>query len=120
MNQKQQEASIEQISKAIEELTLAHRTTGEALRKLSFEVEILKNGYGTARDNKPIVIRERKATREEYQGLIGSRVRIINPGKDEPDIGYVHSVGKLYITVEIPGALRKQRIAKNLRLLEHV
>ena len=120
MNQKQQETSIEQISKAIEELTLSHRRTGEALQRLSFEVEVLKSRITRARDNKPLVIRERKVTREEYQDLIGSRVRIINPGKDEPDIGYVHSVGKLYITVEIPGALRKQRIAKNLRLLANV
>ena len=58
-------------------------------------------------------------SKKEYEGLIGNRVRILNPGRDKSDIGYVHSVGKIYVTVSIPGGIKKLRIAKNLRLLIH-
>ena len=45
-------------------------------------------------------------------------MRIINLAKGEPDVGHKHSgLGKLYVSVVIPGGIRKQRITKNLRLL---
>ena len=117
MNQRENKINIEEISRILEELTVSHQRTGEAIRKLNLEVEILKRGHPTIRDKRPGITREQKLTKEQYEGLIGSRVRIINPGRDKPDIGYVHSVGKIYITVKIPGGITKQRIAKNLRLL---
>ena len=116
MSQRQGKVNIWEISRALEKLTLSHQRTEEAIRKLSLEVEIRKRGYSKNRDNKPNIMREQKLTKEKYEHLIRSRVRIINPGKDEPNIGYVHSVGKIYITIEIPGGIKKQRIAKILRL----
>ena len=42
MNQKQKSNNIEGIAIALEELTLSHNKTGEAIHKLGQEVEALK------------------------------------------------------------------------------
>ena len=63
--------------------------------------------------------REIRITKEDCENLLGHEVRIINPGRGEQDRGHIHSVGKVFVTVDIGEGIRKQRIAKNLRLIEY-
>ena len=109
MNRKQE---IDEISQVLRDLKLAHEKTGKTLSDLSRRVENLKDS------TRRIVITERMLTLQEYRYSIGKRVRILNPSKGEPNIGTVSAVGKLYITVDLGEGIKRNRIAKNLRLLD--
>ena len=119
MNQRTEQEAINEITEALATLELHHQETGNAIRKLSEELKKLQGrrcrGTNVNRRHR----REIRITKEDCENLLGHEVRIVNPGRNEPDQGYIHSVGKVFITVDIGEGVRKQRIAKNLRLLEY-
>ena len=120
MNTEPKQPNIEHITAALEDLRLCHHQLGEAIRKLSLEVSTIeRRQHRDSAIPKSRRTIEVKPSREDCENAIGSYVRIVNPGKGEPDVGYIHSVGKLYVTVVISGGTRKQRIPKNLRLIQH-
>ena len=120
MNANSKHQNIEHLTEALDELRLCHHQLGEAIQKLSLEINTYHRSVPTkvSPSRKNTRRREVKVTKEDCEGLIGSQVRIVNPGKGESDLGYIHSVGKVFITIVISGGVRKQRIAKNLHLLK--
>ena len=102
---------IEEITKAIKDLKVAHKETGRIISYLTEKLEIIAN------DRPKGTVREYVVSLQEYKFYIGRRVRIVNPNKGEPNIGTITAVGKLYITVYLGRDLKRNRIAKNLRLL---
>ena len=119
MNRGVNKPSIEEIVRALEELKIRHQETGEIINKLIRDVETLREGRPKQSDAKPRPRKELKVSKEDCESLLGREVRIINPSQGEPDLGYIHSVGKVFVTVIIEGGVRKQRIAKNLRLIKY-
>ena len=102
----------EEIVELLRKLELHQEETNRIIR--SIRAKITKT---PPIDNTPS---ERKITLEESRKLIGHQVKVINPRKDEPLIGFIQSVGSVYITVGLPGHKDRRRIPKNLRLIEHV
>ena len=104
-------ADIEDIIETFEELKIAHRKTGDLINSLDQRLcAIFPRSLA-----KPIY---RRVTLEECTFLINRRFKIINPGRGEADQGRLVSVGKIYATIVLPNGQKKQRIAKNLRLVE--
>ena len=101
---------LEEIIRDIERLKIAHNRTGKIIESLFEKVKLIQ-----ASDSE---IKEKSFTLEESRYLIGRKVRIINPVKHEPNIGNILSVGKVFITVDLGQGLKRNRIAKNLRLID--
>ena len=112
------EDGLEEITKQLQELTIYHRKSGEAINRLQRELASLRSDRIKSKTKTPIVA-EIAVTTEECRSLIGNRVRIVNPGRGEANTGTIESVGKLYITVALPNGVKKLWIAKNIRLLHH-
>ena len=102
--------SIQEIARELEKLKISHERTGKIISNLENKISQLEDL------SQPI--EERSFTLEESRYLIGSRVRIVNPSKREPNVGHIVSVGKLYIKVDLGSGLTRNRIAKNLRLIQ--
>ena len=117
MNQNPRSKEIEEITKAIRELSFYHRKTGEAINRLERDLEKIRSSGPTPRITK--TVSETKVTLEDCKRLIGKNVRIINPTKGEGNFGHITSVGDLYVTVLLEEGIPKRRIARNLRLLHH-
>ena len=62
---------------------------------------------------------ESMVTLEECRGLIGQKVRIINPNSGEPNSGKIKSAGKFFVTVTKDNGDIAKRAAKNLRLIRY-
>ena len=119
MNRGAKKPSIEEIVQALEELKIYHRETGKIIHKLTREVEDLRQEPSKQTYAKPRHRKELKVSKEYCENLLGREVRIVNPSQGESDLGHIHSVGKVFITLIIEGGVRKQRIAKNLRLIQY-
>ena len=117
MNQKPHHKQIEEITKAMQELSFYHKKTGEAINRLERDLEAVRASNQARRVTK--TISESKVTLEDYKQLIGRNVRIVNPTKGEGNFGHIASVGNQYITVVLEGGIPKRKIAKNIRLLHH-
>ena len=117
MNRRPHQQQVEEITKAIQELSFYHRKTGEAINRLERDLEELKASNQARRVTK--TVSESKVTLEDCKQLIGRNVRIVNPTKGEGNFGHIASVGNQYITVNLKGGIPKRRIAKNIRLLHH-
>ena len=87
------------------------------IEKLSQELETLD--LETKRPKDFQRAEEAKVTLEQCRSKIGQKVRIINTKPGEPNVGKIHRVGKLYITVKLPDQTLKRRVADNLRLIHH-
>ena len=109
-----QEDRLKEITKQLQDLTLYHQKTGEAIERIRQELTSI-----TDSKTKTSIVAEALVTTEECRKLIGRRVRIINPGRGETNVGIIESVGKIYITIILPNGTKKVRIAKNIRLLRH-
>ena len=94
----------------IEKLQIAHERTGKIIETLTEKVRSIQLSNSK--------VNERSFTLEESRYLIGRRVRILNPAKHEPNIGTILSVGKVFITVDLGEGLRRNRTAKNIRIIE--
>ena len=92
-------------------MVLTHEATGNAIDKLTNKIAEIEDHLTP--------LREIKFALEESKKLIGRRVKILNPSKNEPNIGTIATVGKIYVTVELPGGIQRKRIPKNLRLVQH-
>ena len=92
-------------------MVLAHGATGKAIDKLASKAAEFEDRLTSTQ--------ETKFSLEEGRRLIGRRVRILNPSKNEPYIGTIAAVGKIYVTVELPGGTQRKRFTKNLRLMQH-
>ena len=104
------ESPIEELARELEKVKISHARTGKLLNSLHLKIESL-------RSPKTEII-ERTVTLEECRYLLGKQVRIVNPGKGEGNIGTIIATGKLFITVDIGSGIKKNRVAKNLRLIE--
>ena len=106
----QQVVRVENLSRLLEELTVSHERTGRLIVELKNQIRYLNSNQGR--------VIERVVSLEQCKQLVGSRVRILNPAKQEPNTGVISAVGKLYVTITLPGGIKRNRISKNLRLIE--
>ena len=81
-------ANIKQLTQALKEITFHHDRTGEAIHKQTLENELLKGTAKHYREVEEKRTHEFKVTKEDCEAHIGSRARIINPGRGEANIGY--------------------------------
>ena len=107
----QQGIDIEDLTRILEELKLTQTRTNQLILELE---ESISKGRKTKKR-----ITEVNLTLEQYRDCIGQRVRILNPASGEPNVGTITAVGKLYITVKLSSTLSRNRIAKNIRLIQH-
>ena len=105
------DSEIGDIIQALEELKVSHRRTGDLIHRLDQQISTL----APKSTEKPVY---RRVTLEECRSLINRRFMIVNPGQGEPNQGKLSSVGKLYATITLPTGQKKQRIAKNIRLID--
>ena len=106
----ERDTPIKELIRELEKVKISHTRTGKLLDNLKAKLDSLEVPGA--------VIRERTATLEEYRYLIGKRVRIVNPSRGESNVGTIVATGKLFITVDIGNGITKNRVAKNLRLIE--
>ena len=97
------------VIRELEKVKISHERTGKLLKTLSDKIERLQDNQQG--------ITERNITLEESRYLIGEQVRIVNPHKGEKNIGSILAVGKLFITVDLGEGTKRNRVAKNLRLI---
>ena len=109
---KLKDSEVEDIIQAFEELKVSYRRTGELINRLDQQLSALLHRSLV----KPIY---RRVTLEECKSLINRRFRIVNPGQGESNEGRLTAVGKIYATITLPEGLKKQRIAKNIRLIDN-
>ena len=79
------------------------------------EIQILINESGVTLTDEY----DKKLTLESSKNNIGRSVEILNPKRNEPNIGTIDKVGKLYVTIKLPNGVYKKRIPKNLKLINH-
>ena len=103
--------SIDNLTRLLDEIKVSHDRTGRLITELENQVKYLK--LDSARTS------EVTLTLDQYRSEVGSRVRVLNPSKQDEVIGTVCSVGKLYVTVLFPQGTKRNRIPKNLRLIKH-
>ena len=104
------ETPIEELIRELEKVKISHARTGKLLDNLKTKLDSL-------RPPRTEII-ERIVTLDQYRYLLGRQVRIVNPGKGEGNIGTIVGTGKLFVTVDIGNGIKKNRVAKNLRLIE--
>ena len=107
MNRK---ANIEEVLREIEKRKISHERTGKLITNLTQKVLSITEGKSE--------VRERVFTLEQSRYLIGEQVGIENPNKHKKNVGIILAVGKVFITVDLGNGLRRNRIAKNLCLIE--
>ena len=101
---------LAEVIRDLERVKISHERTGKLIENLSEKILLLQAPKEE--------ITERSFTIEESRYLLGRRVRITNPAKREPNVGKILSVGKLFITVDLGEGLKRNRIAKNLKLID--
>ena len=72
MNQDPQSKQIEEITKAIREISFYHKKAGEAINRLEKDLEKVRSSGPTLKITK--TVRETKVTLEDYKCLIGRNV----------------------------------------------
>ena len=103
--------SIDNLTRLLNEIKISHERTGRLISELENQVKYLKIDKAK--------VSEVALTLDEYRGQIGSRVRVLNPSKQDEVIGTVFRVGKIYVTVLFPQGTKRNRIPKNIRLINH-
>ena len=103
-------SDTKEIEDLLQKLELHQEETSKIIRTLRAKIS-----KESTRSNTP---REIKITLKESRKLIGRQVKVINPRKNEPLIGFIQLVGSVYITIGLPGHKDRHRVPKNLRLIQ--
>ena len=111
--------SLEILTQALNQLKIQHSETEAIIKRIELGLDFLKEERSSSKSRKAKTRKEYRVSKEDCEDLIGESVRIVNPGKGESDLGYIHSVGKVFVNINIEGGTRKQRIAKNIRLIRY-
>ena len=114
---------LNDITARLENLRLSNKRIGdeinaaiEEINNLQAVVEYTEESQEQRTSSVP-----RKEVKLDLQGFKrynGHPVRILNTKRGEPNTGKVKTIGKLYVTVELPDGSTRRRIPKNLRILK--
>ena len=102
--------NLEDVIRELEKVKISHEKTGKLIASLEAKIQRVQTNQKTTREKTITLL-------EESRYLIGRQVRIVNPHKGEKNIGSILAVGKLFITVDLGEGNRRNRVAKNLRLI---
>ena len=112
---------LEYFESELRNLRAEHQELGRKIQDLNESLQALAiSDQHEAIETKKPSSGEQKISLNECKNLIGKTVRITNPHRGEPDTGMIARVGKLYITVKLPGENYRRRVASNLRLVRDV
>ena len=102
---------LTEIEEALDQLERSHQATHRAIQALKSKLPT-KQRVTESPTLRPINL-------QECSQSIGKQVKVLNPRKGEPSIGFIQSVGKKYVTIGLPGHKDRRRMAKNLMLIDH-
>ena len=112
---------IPSLNKHLKDLQSTYNKLGEDIVAITVQIRNLELELSSNYESKPkhFKPKPRRLSLNSYRRHIGARVRILNPKTDEPNIGRVTKVGKLYVIIELTNNQLTRRIPKNIELLEH-
>ena len=108
---------INTLSRKLEVLQASHQDIGRQIASITTDLRNLRLSSGNRSKDSPHG--DKNLTLESCRNLLGSRVYIVNAKINEPNVGEIVKVGKLYVTIKLDNNQLKRRIPKNLRLVEH-